>query len=140
MASTTPRLVNKVAVITGGGTGIGRATALLYAREGASVVLLGRRAAPLEETVESIVRQGGQGLPIATDATDANKIGAALRQTLASFKQIDVLVNNAGVPGQYVPIHETSDRVWQEVTNGNLTSCFCMTRAVLPHFLDRKRG
>jgi NAD(P)-dependent dehydrogenase (short-subunit alcohol dehydrogenase family) len=140
MAPSTPRLENTVALITGGGTGIGHATALLFAREGASVALLGRRPAPLEETAAEIVRLGGRALAIAADVTDEDGVRTAVGHTLDVFDRIDVLVNNAGVPGESAPVHETSDRIWWEVTNANLTGCFRMTRAVLPCFLDQGAG
>jgi NAD(P)-dependent dehydrogenase (short-subunit alcohol dehydrogenase family) len=140
MAGSTPRLANKVALVTGGGTGIGRATALLLAREGASVALLGRRPEPLDDTAAEVGRRGGRALPIAADVTDEDGIRAAVQFTLDHFCRIDVLVNNAGVPGESAPVHETSDRTWWEITNVNLNGCFRVTRAVLPCFLRQGEG
>lgn len=134
------RAQDKVVLITGAGTGIGRATALLYSKEGASVVLMGRRKSPLVRVSKEITENGGRALPIQGDVTDEKSVHHVILITLKQFKKIDVLINNAGIAGDAVPIHKTTDRMWRELIEGNLTGSFRMVRALLPHFLERKAG
>jgi NAD(P)-dependent dehydrogenase (short-subunit alcohol dehydrogenase family) len=140
MLTRKGRAENKVVLITGGGTGIGKATALRYATEGASVVLMGRRNAPLVGVSKEITENGGSALPIQGDVTDEESVQQVIREVLERLGSIDVLINNAGIAGDAVPIHMTTDRIWQELMDCNLTGSFRMVRGVLPHFLERKAG
>jgi NAD(P)-dependent dehydrogenase (short-subunit alcohol dehydrogenase family) len=141
------RLSGKTAVITGAGTGVGRATMVLFAREGAQVVGGARTRANLEETLRLVEKEGGGAgaiveCDLATDAGAADLVNAALE----AFGGIDILVNNAGVgwsfgeakPGTMSPVDVTSPEQWWEVVNINLGAAFRCTRLVVPEM--RKRG
>src|SRR5438105_3140916 len=91
------RLKDKVAIVTGGGTGIGKAIARIFAAEGAKVAVCGRTPEPLEETVAEIARAGGKAAALTCDVSDARQVRAMVAQTLTTFGQLNVLINNAGV-------------------------------------------
>jgi NAD(P)-dependent dehydrogenase (short-subunit alcohol dehydrogenase family) len=131
------RLAGKVALVTGGGTGIGRAIALAFAREGAKVAVAGRRKEKLQETVREVEKQGGDGLAIACDVSDAKDAERAVRDTAKNFGKLNVLVNNAGVL-HVATIEGTSEEEWDRLMTINLKGPFLMCRAALPEF--RKAG
>ena len=91
------RLENKVAIITGGNSGVGAATAIKFAAEGAKVVITARREAPLLEVAEKIRAAGGEVLPVVSDISKAEDAKRVVEETLKAFGKIDVLINNAGV-------------------------------------------
>lgn len=132
------RIEAKTALITGAGTGIGRATALLFAREGARIVLVGRRAHPLEETATAIRAAGGTAVIHPADLKDDRAIRAAVATAVDSFGGLDILVNNAGWSPPWTPIHETTDEVWDEVFEANLKGAFRAIRAALPQIVVRR--
>lgn len=131
------RLNGKVALITGGGTGIGEAAAKIFAGEGAKVAITGRRKEVLEGVAKAIVANGGKVLAIAGSVTDEAHVQSAVDQTIRTFGKIDILINNAGIGAFGTPLHETTDRTWQEVLDINLTGSFRFARAVIPHMLGR---
>lgn len=131
------RLVGKVALITGGGTGIGRAIALAFAREGAKVAVAGRRKEKLDETLREAEKLGGQGLAIVCDVAKAKDGERAVRETAKAFGQLNVLVNNAGVL-HAATIEGTSEDQWDNLMTINLKGPFLMCKAALPEF--RKAG
>ncbi len=134
-----PKLSHKTALITGGSTGIGKATALLFAREGASVMIAARDRARAESAAAEITAQGGTASFIACDVRDRAACDAAVQATLDTFGSIDILFNNAGI----VPFGtalETSDETWLDVFATNVHGTFYMSRAVLPHMIARKSG
>jgi NAD(P)-dependent dehydrogenase (short-subunit alcohol dehydrogenase family) len=132
-----PRLSGKVAFITGGGTGIGRACAVFFAGEGAQVVVSSRRSEPLRSVVHEIEEAGGQALAIASDVTKRDSVESALAGAVEYFGRLDVVVNNAGAV-VVADAEHTSDEEWQHVIDVNLTGAFLVSRAVLP--LLRKAG
>jgi NAD(P)-dependent dehydrogenase (short-subunit alcohol dehydrogenase family) len=134
------RLDQKVALVTGGGAGIGRAIALLFAREGARVVVTGRRKEFLEQVVSQVEQSGGRGLAVAGSVTDDAHVRTAVDQTLRTFGTINVLVNNAAVGAFGKLVHETDDDTWDEQLAVNLTGVFRMTRAVLPELTKNNGG
>jgi NAD(P)-dependent dehydrogenase (short-subunit alcohol dehydrogenase family) len=131
------RLNGKVALITGGGTGIGEATAKIFAAEGAQVAITGRRKDVLEGVAKAIVANGGKVLVVAGSVTEEAHVQSAVDQAVRTFGKIDILINNAGIGVFGKPLHETTDREWQEILDTNLTGVFRMTRAVIPHMLER---
>jgi NAD(P)-dependent dehydrogenase (short-subunit alcohol dehydrogenase family) len=131
------RLSGKVALITGGGTGIGRACALAFAREGAKIAVAGRRREPLEAVVHEIEGAGGKALALTCDVTQTASVAAALSQSEQHFGRLDTIVNNAGAVVVATAEH-TSDEDWQQVIATNLTGTFLVSRAALP--LLRKAG
>jgi len=131
------RLAGKVALITGGGTGIGRAIALAFAREGAKVAVAGRRQEKLQETVREMEKLGSEGLAIACDVAKAKDAERAVRGTAKAFGKLNVLVNNAGVLHAST-IEGISEDEWDKLMTINLKGPFLMCRAALPEF--RKAG
>lgn len=134
----TPR--DLVVILTGGGSGIGRATSDLLAAKGASLVLVGRRREPLERAARAAVEMGAEALVLACDLADSASAPNVVRQARDRFEHIDILVNNAAVPGEGVPLHEVSDELWDEICETNLTAPFRMCRALLPIFVEQGRG
>ena len=130
------RLKDKTAIITGGGTGIGLATARAFYQEGAKIILFGRRKKKLEKAVEKL---GGSAIIVQGDMTNNNDLDQLINETLHKFKKIDVLVNNAGLFNGS-PLHEISDSQWDEIMDINIRSVFQLTRRVLPAMLSQKYG
>jgi NAD(P)-dependent dehydrogenase (short-subunit alcohol dehydrogenase family) len=130
------RLANKTAIITGAGSGIGRAIALAFANEGANVVLVGRRKAKLDETAQAA---GGSTLVLPADVTQSSDISKVLQQTTEHFGGINVLVNNAGLlhPGTAEQITEAQ---WDETFNVNVRGLWLFSRAVLPYLRENHGG
>ncbi len=128
------RLDGKVALISGGGTGIGAATARLFAREGASVVVTGRRPEPIEAVAAEV-----KGLAVAGDTTDPSHATEAVAAAVATFGGLDVLVANAGI-GFGGSVGDVTDDHWQRTLDVNLTGPMVLTRAAVPAMLDRGGG
>lgn len=138
------RLQDKVAIITGAASGIGRAAAIVFAREGAKVVAAdlqeaSRLASETPPTVEAIQAAGGQAAFIKTDVTRREQVEALVAETLRRFGQIDILVNNAGIFIRNA-ITEVSDDEWEQVMNLNIRAYFFTCRQVIPHMLKQGRG
>ena len=125
------RLAGKVAIITGGGTGIGAATAALFREEGAEVVVSGRRPEPLDEVAATT-----GAVACAGDATKSADVNALVAFTIERFGGIDIVVPNAG-GGVRGPAGELDDDGWQEVFETNLSSAFKLSRAALPSLIER---
>jgi NAD(P)-dependent dehydrogenase (short-subunit alcohol dehydrogenase family) len=123
-------LKNKVAIITGGGSGIGRGIALALAEQQAQVVVCGRRKERLEQTTQLIRQAGGEALAVQTDVTVPDQVERLVRSTVEKFGRIDILVNDAGAdgPGE---THDMTIDTWDRVLGANLDGVFLMTRAVL---------
>ena len=131
------RLNGKVAIITGGGTGIGEATAKLFADEGAQVVITGRRKEVLESVAKAILASGGKVLTVSGSVTDEAHVQSAVDQAVRTFGKVDILVNNAAIGNFGALLHEMTDQNWAQVLDTNLTGVFRFTRAVIPHMLGR---
>jgi NAD(P)-dependent dehydrogenase (short-subunit alcohol dehydrogenase family) len=131
------RLRNKVALITGGGSGLGRGIALRFCKEGAAVALFGRRLDRLSETAHLIGREGGVALPLACDVTDAGRVARMVEMAAGHFGRIDLLVNAAGVRGAVGDVTELSLAEWDEAFRVNTTGPMLCARSVVPHM---KRG
>jgi NAD(P)-dependent dehydrogenase (short-subunit alcohol dehydrogenase family) len=126
----------RCAVVTGAATGIGRATAHAFARNGYSVALVGRRADPLEEVADALRRSGGDAIAAPADVTAPEQAAAAIGAAVDRFGGIDALVNNAGV-GDSGPLLEESLERWEETLRINLTGAFLITQLALPHLIER---
>jgi NAD(P)-dependent dehydrogenase (short-subunit alcohol dehydrogenase family) len=124
------RLSGKVAFITGGGTGIGRACALAFAREGARLAIGGRRKDPLDKVAGEIAAAGGQSLSVGCDVTRRSSVEGALEQVEKHFGRLDTIVNNAGAV-VVATVEHTSDEDWNRVLAANLTGTFFVSRAAL---------
>jgi NAD(P)-dependent dehydrogenase (short-subunit alcohol dehydrogenase family) len=133
-------LSGRVALVTGAGTGIGRAVAELFAREGARVALNGRRQEPLEEVAAAIRSAGGDALVAPADLTDPEAVERLTHDVLERWGQIDVLVNNAGLNVPRRALAELSVEDWRAVIDADLTAPFLLCRAVLPSMRERGQG
>jgi NAD(P)-dependent dehydrogenase (short-subunit alcohol dehydrogenase family) len=133
-------LANQVAIVTGGGNGIGRAIALRLARDGANVVIAGRRRASLEEAAIAIRALGKKALPVVADVSREDDVNAMARQARETFGRIDILVNNAGIIGPTAPVVSVKRAEWDEVLAINLTSAYLCAKAVLPDMIARRSG
>lgn len=125
------RLSGKVAFITGGGTGIGRACALAFAREGAKVAIAGRRPNPLASVAREIEASAGEAIAFVCDVTDRAAVQSALDKTEERFGNFNIVVNNAGTVVVATALN-TSDEDWNQVLATNLTGTFLVSRAALP--------
>jgi meso-butanediol dehydrogenase / (S,S)-butanediol dehydrogenase / diacetyl reductase len=130
------RLKDKTAIITGGGSGIGLATARAFCKEGAKVILFGRQK---EKLISAANELGESALIIQGDMTKNDDLDQLINNTLNNFKDIDILVNSAGIFNG-APLHEISDSQWDGMMDINIRSVFQLTRRVLPIMMDQKSG
>jgi 3-oxoacyl-[acyl-carrier protein] reductase len=134
------QLTDRVALVTGASSGIGRAVALGYAGEGAAVALVARRERLLKDEVRAIERGGGRALALPADVADEGQVAAAVEAALEALGRIDILFNNAGVLQRAAALHRTSVGEWDRVMGVNLRGAFLMLRAVVPHMVARRYG
>jgi NAD(P)-dependent dehydrogenase (short-subunit alcohol dehydrogenase family) len=132
-------LSGKTALITGGGTGIGRGVALALSEEGCNVVVCGRRKEPLEEVLGVVQARGGRGLALVADVSQEDDVEKMVKSSLDEFGQIDILINNAGIGGGGY-IHNHDLHTWDRVMAINLRGPFLTSRAVLPMMREQKGG
>jgi NAD(P)-dependent dehydrogenase (short-subunit alcohol dehydrogenase family) len=133
------RLAGKVCIITGAGSGIGRASALLFSREGASVVVADLDARAGERVAEEIGAAGGHALAVPTDVTDPSACERTAARAVERWTRIDVLFNNAGIAG-IGAVHDTPLDLWDRVMNVNVRGVFLMSRAVVPAMMAQRAG
>ena len=138
MSGGAGRLAGKVALVTGAGSGIGRASAERFAAEGAQVVVVDVMGA--DATVATIEAAGGEALALATDVADEAAVAAMAEAALVRFGRVDVLMNNAGILDSYEPAAETSTETWNRVLGFNLYGQFFTSRALLPQMVERGDG
>ncbi len=127
-----PDLANKVALVTGGGRGIGAGIARRLAALGASTIICGRTASPLDLTAQSITAAGGRCQAMACDVADWNSVSSLARRVQQAFGPLDILVNNAGISGFGGPLHTLPVEKWDAVLNTNLRGAFYTIRAFVP--------
>ncbi|UIK04013.1 SDR family oxidoreductase [Neorhizobium galegae] len=133
-------LTDKVAIVTGASSGIGRAAALLFAREGAAVVANARGEAELQKLVSEIKAAGGRAVAVAGDVADEETHRALLEAALGRFGGLDIALNNAGTVGPYKPLGEVTREEWEHTMTMNLTSAFLGARLQIPAMLERGGG
>lgn len=133
-------LSGRVALVTGGGRGLGQHMALALAQAGAIVAVLGRSMASLDESVRIITADGGRAMAVTADVTDQAAVSAAVQAVEAELGAVDVLVNNAGISGTPSPMWEADPDEWWQVFEINVRGAFLCARAVLPGMVQRKRG
>jgi len=122
---------NKVAIVTGAGTGIGKAAAFALLRDGYRVVLAGRRREPLEKAIADSGVEAGRALAVPTDVADPKSVQALFAKTKESFGRLDVLFNNAGVGAPGVPMEDLTFEQWKSVVDINLTGVFLCTQEAI---------
>lgn len=132
-------LKDRVAIVTGAGTGIGQGIATAMAESGARVVLAGRTRSRLEETGETIRGFGGEALVVETDVSDRDGRESLVATALESWKRIDILVNNAGVNVR-TPPEDYREEDWDRIVNTNLKGTFFLTQLAARHMIERKYG
>lgn len=134
-----PALEGKVAIVTGGGTGIGRSIALEFAKAGADVAICGRNAANLEKVAEEVDALGKRCLAVPTDTSRRNDVDNLVQKVLDEFAGIDILVNNAATSSR-TPFLEITEREWDEIIDTNLKGYFLCSQAVAKIMATRKNG
>jgi 3-oxoacyl-[acyl-carrier protein] reductase len=131
---------NSVAVVTGGGSGIGAAIAKRLAELGASLVVCGRTQKTLEKTVAAITKSGGKAVAVECDVTDVASVKAAAARVMKEFSRVDILVNNAGVGAFSQPLVKMEPAEWDAVMNTNLRGVFYCIRAFAPEMIKGGGG
>jgi NAD(P)-dependent dehydrogenase (short-subunit alcohol dehydrogenase family) len=134
------KLQGKVAIVTGGGGGIGRAIALRFAQEGAAVVVAGPTEAKIKAVEREIRDAGGRGLAAPADVADEASVERMVAAALNEFGQIDILVNNAGIAGPTALVPKVSREEWDRTLAVNLTGAFLCAKQALPHMSPRRSG
>ena len=135
-----PGLINKIALVTGASSGIGRATAKLFAAEGAHVVVTARRHEELEKLVAEIASAGGKAMALAGDIKDEAFAQSLVATAIRSFGGLDIAFNNAGALGEMGPTPHVSLNGWTDTIETNLTSAFLGAKYQIPAMLDRGGG
>ncbi|GAB3956071.1 SDR family NAD(P)-dependent oxidoreductase [Streptomyces sparsus] len=138
--SSTTGLAGRSVIVTGAGAGIGRATALRFAQEGARVLVADLNGTSAAETLQEIEDNGGTGVVVVGDLSDQRTVDTVIDRAVESLGGVDILVNNAGVMDRMSALGETDDAEWERVIRINLTAPFLLTRAVLPHMLAAGHG
>ncbi len=133
-------LENKIAVITGGGRGIGRAIALEFAKEGADLVLASRSQEALQETRAMVEELGRKALVVSTDIRNEDSVHNLAERTQQHFGRVDILVNNSGIAGPTLPLWDINLAEWEDTFAVNVTGAFLCCRAFLPDMLKQRSG
>ena len=134
------KLAGKVAMITGGGRGIGRAIALSFAAEGASVVVSGRTSSEIKEVAREVEKQGRKSLALQADVSREEDVKNMIGETVKVFERVDILVNNAATNLPYRNVTDLTLAEWNRVLEVNLTGPFLCCRAVLPTMIRQRSG
>jgi len=133
------RLKDKIAIVTGASRGIGYATSIALAKEGATIVATARTKKDLDALVAKITEAGGQAKAIASDVTKMADVAACVNEAVAAFGRVDILVNNAGIGG-YRPFLEWSEADYDRIMATNAKSTWMFSKEVIPHMLKQKGG
>ena len=137
---TMKRLENKTAIVTGGNSGIGKATAILFAKEGADLVLCARRKEALDEVAEECRKYGVQVVTVKADVSSHEDCSAVVKAAVDTFGKVDILVNNAGIVDKHRPITECTDEWWNEIIAIDQSSLFYMMKDTIPHMMASGKG
>lgn len=133
------RLNDKIIIITGAGSGIGKETAILFAKEGATIIVNDVNEEEGQKTVHEIHSNQGEALFIRGDVTNVNDVKSLVDNVIEKFGRIDVLFNNAGISG-VGQLHEIEPEVWNKVMNVNVYGVFLVTKFVIPHMIEQSSG
>lgn len=131
---------NASVLVTGGASGIGRATALAFAAAGAKVVVADRQAAGIADTVSQIETAGGQAISVVADVTDANAVADLIKTAVHTFGKLDIAINNAGILGTPVPLHDTDEDSFDRVLDVNLRGVFVCMKYEIRQMLKQGGG
>ncbi|MFB3160187.1 SDR family oxidoreductase [Neobacillus sp. 179-J 1A1 HS] len=134
------KLKDKVAVVTGAGSGMGRGIAIVFAEQGAKVVVSDINETTAYSTVDAIKSIGGEAIPVLANVAKEEHIQYLIDKTVQTYGTLDILVNNAGIMDNFEPAAEIIDEQWERVFSINTTSVMRATRKALPIFLDKQRG
>ncbi|MBY0204713.1 MULTISPECIES: SDR family oxidoreductase [Paenibacillus] len=134
------KLQNKVAIVTGAGSGMGKAIATLYAQEGAKVVVSDINEEAAQAVVQEIQANGGEAFVLLANVAKEEDVQQLIDQTVSKYGTVDILVNNAGIMDGMEPAADISDERWEKVFAVNTTSVMRTTRKVLPIFLEKQQG
>lgn len=132
------QLQEKVALVTGGGSGIGEASAKLMAKEGAKVAVIGRTQEKLDDTVADIEQQGGEGLAISADISQPDQMQQVVQKIIDRWGRLDIVFAHAGINGVWASLEELEPEDWQKTININLTGTFLTVKYAIPHL--KKQG
>jgi NAD(P)-dependent dehydrogenase (short-subunit alcohol dehydrogenase family) len=132
------QLAQRVALVTGAGSGIGKAAALLLAKEGAKIGALGRTQDELKDTVTQIQNAGGEAIPLAADISQPNEMQQAVQQLVDQWGRLDIVFANAGINGVWAPLEELEPEEWDKTINVNLKGTFLTVKYAVPHL--KKQG
>ena len=133
------RLQDKVAIVTGGGSGIGHGTCIRLAEEGAAVAVFDINIDAAQRTAREIINMGGKSLSLGVDVSSAAEVDAAVKEVLSAFGSIDILVNNAGI-SQLSTVARMTEEDWDRTLDVNLKGAFLCCRAVIPQMKERRYG
>tara|TARA_B100000902_G_C27162312_1_gene839379 strand:+ start:42 stop:824 length:783 start_codon:yes stop_codon:yes gene_type:complete len=134
------KLDNKVALVTGGSTGIGRATAIALAKEGASVAITARRAERCDDAVSEIEDFGGSAMALPGDISEPEHVESLVKETVSRWGRLDIVVPNAGVNGVFAPIEDLTPEEWNETQNINVRGTFLTVKYSIPHLRSAGGG
>ena len=134
------KLKGNVAIVTGAGRGLGRASAIEMAKEGAYLVILSRTSPEIEATSRMIAKVGGEVLSLKADISRTTDVEEAVDKAQSRFGKIDILMNNAAVIGPVRPLHEVEEGDWNICMDINLKGYFLFSKAVIPHMIHQKKG
>jgi NAD(P)-dependent dehydrogenase (short-subunit alcohol dehydrogenase family) len=132
------QLAQRVALVTGAGSGIGKAAALLLAKEGAKIGALGRTQDELKDTVTQIQNAGGEAIPLAADISQPNEMQQAVQQLVDQWGRLDIVFANAGINGVWAPLEQLEPEEWDKTINVNLKGTFLTVKYAVPHL--KKQG
>ena len=134
------KLQDRVALIYGGTSGLGEATAKLYAKEGAKVAIAGRSVERGNEIIDAIKHEGGEAIFVKVDLMETDQIKQSVQDTVDAFGTIDILYNGAGILDEYVGIIETDEEEFDQVVQLNIKAPFIVTKEVMPIFVEKGKG
>src|SRR5215469_16608218 len=136
----TTGLEGKVALVTGGTSGIGRETAILFAKAGVKVVVAGRREPEGQQTIDLLRAAGSEGLFVKTDVSKASEVENLIGKTVEEFGRLDLAFNNAGIEGVWVPIIRQSEEDWDQTININLKGVWLCLKYEIQQMLKQRSG
>ena len=134
------QLDGKVALVTGAGSGLGKAAAIRLAQEGASVGILSRTQSEIDLTVAEIVRAGGKAVPLMADISDAAQTRTAVESLVEAYGRLDIVFANAGINGVWAPIDEIEPHEWDRTMDVNLRGTYLTLHYAVPHLKKAKGG